>query len=112
MAYSSTKLGVGSEFDLAAFVVPLVADTLDHLAHSFRFQTKFAQNASCHPAVFRQQTEQQVLRTDQSLVGALGFLVGQGKHTPCPLGKLFHASHKGLRISMGQECFPALQSDK
>ncbi len=37
-----------------------------------------------------------MLRADQSLVGALGFLVSQGQHTPCPLGKTFHTSHKYL----------------
>ena len=104
------ELGIGGEFDLAAFVMPLAAHALDHLAHTIRFQAELAQNTPGHPAIFFQQAEQQVLRTDQSLVSALGFLVSQGKHTPCPLGKLFHASHKGLQIRQ-TGTRPALQSE-
>ncbi len=48
------QLRIGGEFDLAAFIVPLAADPLDHLTHPFGLQAKFAQNTPGHPAVFRQ----------------------------------------------------------
>ena len=48
------QLRIGGEFDPATCVVTLAADTLDHLAHSVRFQAQFAQNATGHTTIFLQ----------------------------------------------------------
>jgi hypothetical protein len=51
-------LRVGTQFNFAFSIISIGSNTLNHLVHTSRLETQFAQNASCHATIFFQQAQQ------------------------------------------------------